>query len=521
MLKINKYCNNPSWIAAITAFFAGIAIHLFALANVIQNYDNIYVPRGYGSGITLGRWLLTILGEFLDKRGLGYNVPVLWGITFILFLAIAAYYIVRIFNMKSRLFAALVGIICVCFPTITSTMYFRYTVIYYGLAIVLSVLAAYVAINAKNKVVTATIVSALLVACSLGIYQAYLPLTISIFVLYLIQQALIGEESWQKLFYRGLYYCLCLVLGLVAYFVLLKVCLHAYGAQLSTYQGVDSMGKMQIGMIPQFVLNAFTTFFTMPVNNYYSLAPIKLLAHAYILVEILTIIMIGIIIFKKKPKALHALLTILLVAIFPVAVNFIVIMCPDSKIYTLMVYSFITVLIAPLVVFEAVPEPQENWIKAKKIGAAIIAAILIVITFTYSYLDNVNYTRMYYVNRQVENYFSSMITQVRMTEGFSSDMKWAFLGSVQDPLLNNSWQTGPFYDGGGATETLINSYSNSRWISTYVGYEIPYADEKTEAALYKNDVVKEMPCWPDYGSIQVVDDVVVIKLSEPKQNKVQ
>ena len=123
---------------------------------------------------------------------------------------------------------------------------------------------------------------------------------------------------------------------------------------------------------------------------------------------------------------------------------------------------------------------------------------------------------MYYVNRQVENYLSSMVAQIRMTEGFSVDKKWALLGEVHDPLLHNSWQTGPFYDGGGTTEALLNSYSQAQWFSNYVGYDVPYVDAKTEKALYANDVVKKMPCWPNYGSIQAVDDIVVIKLSDQK-----
>ena len=54
--------------ATAAALVCGVIAHSFALFNSIHNYDDILQqPTGYGAGITLGRWLLTVLGDFFHK----------------------------------------------------------------------------------------------------------------------------------------------------------------------------------------------------------------------------------------------------------------------------------------------------------------------------------------------------------------------------------------------------------------------------------------------------------------------
>ena len=41
LLKVNY--NSPEWMADLGAAFSGTVVHLFALTNVIHNYDDIFV----------------------------------------------------------------------------------------------------------------------------------------------------------------------------------------------------------------------------------------------------------------------------------------------------------------------------------------------------------------------------------------------------------------------------------------------------------------------------------------------
>ena len=182
--KIKAYFQTAGGTAVACAFVLGMFTHMYALTNNLHNYDDIAIqPAGYGTGIVLGRWLLTMLGDAADMAGVGYNLPFVNGVLFILLLSICAGLLVSLFEIENRVCAGLVGALFVTFPTAASTMFFRYTAVYYGLGILLAVLAAWVLRRYKYGL----LLSALCTALSMGIYQAYAPLTIGIFVLMLIR----------------------------------------------------------------------------------------------------------------------------------------------------------------------------------------------------------------------------------------------------------------------------------------------------------------------------------------------
>ena len=198
---------------------------------------------------------------------------------------------------------------------------------------------------------------------------------------------------------------------------------------------------------------------------------------------------------------------ILLLVCFPLAVNFIVIMCPNSWIYTLMVFNFVVLLLLPVILYECV---DEKW-KLGNILRKAALVIVIVMMCNYAYIANVNYQTMYFTDRQTENYFSSMLTQVRMTDGYKSSMPWAFIGNnITDPSFKNFAANNLMY--GGNDVEYVNAYSRISWFRAYQGFDIKLVADIEKAILYKNEDVKNMPCYPDNGSIKIIDGIVVIKL---------
>lgn len=175
MKKCRELLKNPVWFTVLIAFVSGIAIHLFGLINVLHNYDDIcVVPAGYGTGLTSGRWFLTVLGDFIGYIWGNYNLPYANGVVFILLIAVSAGMLTSVFHIKRRISGALIGLIFVSFPSVTSVLFFKYTAVYYGFAILLSVLAVWTLERFKYGF----FISVFCIAFSLGIYQAYFPITI-------------------------------------------------------------------------------------------------------------------------------------------------------------------------------------------------------------------------------------------------------------------------------------------------------------------------------------------------------
>lgn len=503
---------NPAFLAFVTALCAGVLVHLFALTNPLHNYDDLAVqPLGFGTGISSGRWLLEILGTKSIQLGIGYNLPTLNGLVFLFYLSLAAGFLVSALKLRSPVFSVMIGILVVVFPSTASTMYFRYTAPYYGLGILFAVMAAWALYRSKLGI----LYSAVLTGCSLGIYQAYTPITIGLLVLMLLQDTVSGEKSWKTILAKGLYDCAALVLGLAAYSVFLKITLHFYfWVELSDYQGIDQMGLISLKMLPQLIQNAFLTALRLPAADYCGIAFNGALRLAFLMTYLLSLLLTLYLLVTRVRNLPGAGLALALLLVFPLAAAFVIVMCPQSAIYTLMVYGFMLIPCVPAVLLEALPQAEGVRRKLHTLTRRCAALVLSLFLLFYAYNDNVSYTSLYYANRQAENYYTSLITQIRMTEGFTADKQWAFIGSNQDPLqVPSEWDKLTRYGGNVGGKAMITTYSWIHWVSHYLGYSIPFASEEAIASLVQTEEFQAMPCWPDAGSIKAIGDLMVIKYS--------
>lgn len=511
MDRLSKIKKTPEGTAALAALISGVIFHAFALINVLHNFDDIAsLPGGYGGGVTLGRWLLDIIGRLAEKCGLNYNLPVINGLIFLLLLSVTAGFLVSTLEIRKKGSAALVGMLFVVFPTVSATLFYRFTAPFYGIGILLAVLSVWVLRRGRLGL----LLSALLLGCSMGIYQAYAPIAISLMVLLLIRQALQGESDVWALIRSGLYDCAALALGALFYFICMKISVWFTDAQLGAYQGIDTMGQLSLTDIPRLLYQALDTFCDIASRDYCGVSGRKVIQLSYRALGVVSVVMLVYVLVQKIKKPLLILAVGLLCVLFPIAVNFIVIMCPDGWIYTLMVYSFVLVPCFPLVLAECLPAGEGNQERIKGILIKIVGLVVAFLVFCYGYYDNVNYSALYFANRQVENYVSSIVTQVRMTEGFTPEKEWALIGQISDPLLKSDWDEEAYYGGNSFAQHLLINYSRNDWFENYVGYSLPLAEAQAVEILAQMEEVKAMPCWPSQGSVQVIGETVVIKFQE-------
>ena len=212
-------------------------------------------------------------------------------------------------------------------------------------------------------------------------------------------------------------------LGLILYFVFLKITLTAYNAELDSYQGIDSMGKLAVSQLPGLVRKAWLSAALFSVRDYCTLASTPILKALWTLLIGVTLVLSLALVVMRKKNVWNVIFFSLMGILFPLAVNFIVVMAPDGIVYTIMVYSFVLVAVAPLMLLELLPEQ-----KKKAFFTRFIAVIAALIVFYNGYYTNLNYTSLYYANRQVENYFSGLFTQMRMTDGYTPEKTWVFSG---------------------------------------------------------------------------------------------
>lgn len=510
--KLLSQLTSAQGIAIVCGFLCAMAAHAFALVHNLYNYDGIaQQPSGYGTGIESGRWFLSLLGDATSFLEINYNLPWVNGVIFLLLLAVAAGFLVKALGIRNRGFAALVGMILAVFPTVTSTMYFRYTAVYYGVGILFAVLAAWVLERSQFGL----LFSALLTALSLGIYQAYTPITIGIFVLQLMRLAVEEEITVGRLFRTGLKDCAALILGLLFYFVFLKGCLWLYGVSLLDYQGISEMGNISAAELPRLIYEALYDVVMLPFRSYANLVGMKMIRVLYLALELVTAALGAAVWLIKIRKWPVRWMFLALAAVFPLSVNFIRLMCPNSWIYTTMVYAFALIPCCTLVLMECLMTGENKPCAGRsKAVKAVVSVILLLLVFFYGYEANIGYNALYFANIQVENYCNNLITQIRMTQGFEPDKKWAFVGKIDDPLLHCYWQYETRYGGSEFTQALLNRESLEYWIQCFTGYSPEFATEEEKRALEMTPEYEAMPCWPSQGSIGIINDMVVVKFSD-------
>lgn len=515
----------------VTALAAGFAAYGFMMFNVINSWDNaISAIGGFGSGIELGRWFLELLGSFAGSVWGNYSIPAFNVALSVLLLSVAACLLVRSLGIENRALAAAVSAIFVTFPTVGGTVIYTFTVHYYALAVLLAVWGVYIV--GKRKGVGGVLLGGVLFAFSMGIYQAYLPLAASLFVLMLMRMCAVGGKT------RGIRDVLCgavrflssLAVGAALYLLLLAVFRRVYGVGLSDYQGIGDFGAA-ITALPRSVVRAYDAFFAMmglPFSHSDALGvgDTTFIRAMFAVSALMSALMIAFLTVFTDIRPARKALLILFAALLPLAGNSVMLMAPNAYIHLLMMYGAVSFLLAPVVMFEAVVGCRANVTAAavKKRGKALASASFAVIlsaaalsSVNYVWQSNGNYMLLYYTNEQTTEYFSSLVTRIRSAEGYDDALPVAVIGDrIADEAYFNGVYAGTPFRYTGTERDFLNIYSRTSWMSLYLGFAPTLADAVTTEALAASDEVRAMPCYPDDGSVRVIDGVVVVKLSEPE-----
>lgn len=506
MISLMKKIKPSSKYAFISAMAAGVIAHGYAFANKLPNSDDIYNIRAYGAGLPHGCWLKEILGPVVSKFAGNYSAPWVIGIVSLLLLSIAAVVITEALGIESVTGGIIVGGVLTSFPSITGNFLFMYMATYFSLSILMAALAVYFIMCGKKVIWQVS--GVLLIACSMGIYQAYFPLIAGLLLCDLIRRCFCGRESVSVIWKKALKYFVCLALGMILYFAAEYFFLWIFHTSLTPHKGISEMGQIDIRMIPGILVQMYKNMISMLYSDLMGLSTDLmmriLIGISYLTVFLFTIMKEIKLILKKE--YLKAGLGALFIVIFPVAINLMDIMCAGSGrnvIYILMEYALVLIFILPIILIDSVKRPLLHW-GMLLCGTGIIYCYINVANAAYLYVD--------LAQRAVESYYTVMIAEIRGTEGYRSDMEIVFVGDVEDETIYPLKQEFADIEMSSMEDVPFRvNWSRENFLKYYCGFTSVYRAEYDEK--YEEDV-REMPCYPDYGSIRVFENQVVVKLSE-------
>lgn len=510
--------------AFYAAFAAGLAAHLYQFTNKLYNYDELAnTPGGIGLSTEQGRWLLNWMGRFMRSVfGGSYSLPFFNGIFALLFLALSAGMVVSVFQVRNKLTAGLIGGLMTVFPAVVSMYFFMFLALYYAIGISFSVFAAWLAVKYPKNII-ANIAAVVMIACSLGVYQAYFPDTVCILLMVVILKAAFGgvkeKKEWKEFFLMIARFLVVMAAGVAVYFLINKAVLAVTHIQLTSYQGGDTMGKITIAQLISALKSCYTSFFDLGFSDVMGISYNRTVRRLIKVVWILFAAGIGAYLVLKKKEYLNKVIVLCGILVFPVAMFLIYVMAPNSYCYTLMAYSVVFFFVFFLLWLDACFRNLKLHAPVKSITNWVSALLTAALVIVFVWYANGNYMALEYTKYHDFSYVQTLITKIRSVEDYSQDKPVIVVGTqINDSTNGMGSLIGDTFTVGGKADTNLGYNSLLYLMSDYLGFSPYYGTYEEIQNWMQREVVREMPSYPADGSIQVIDDTIIVKLSDYEIN---
>ena len=499
-------------ITLISTLLVGVAAQGMGLFNKFSVHDDV-AYYGIGATYRSGRWMLDLLGQ-LETKIFGdyhFSLPTFNGLLGLLFIAAAACLIVRILDLKSRTGCAFVGGLMAAFPVVTSMFGYMFTLHFYLFGMLMGVTGAWLICEQKNWLFRVS--GILLIGASVGVYQAFLPVSMCVILLSMIRTAAEETElksTLKKILNAGV----CGILGAGFYFAANKLFLQAKQIALTDYKGINTAAEIPLRVYLARIGLAYREFFfpnPNPEGWWYVMVPLRL-RHVYLLLLAISILLSVMLICRigKQDRGRGILLAVL-ICLFPLCVNFIFVMVAQEELHSLMMYA----QLFPFVFFVWLLEKTElKNPKFQKTVSAAAAAVLALTLLLYVRIDNKCYLKATYAQQEAISYFTMLATQIKNTEGYRDEMPVAFLHEreIQDQTIPGDSIFQPFHTLCYLPYALdardyVNDWNWKNFMAQWCGFEPALADAAAFEAL---EEVRGMPHYPDDGSIRIIDDTVIV-----------
>ena len=485
------YKNNKTPFLA--ALLTGLLAHGFAFTNKLLNHDEIESLFGKGATVTSGRWGLELVKVLFPD----WSMPWIYGLLSVVLLAISVCLIVRILGIQSKPLQALLGALMLAFPSVTGTFCFMFTSSAYALAFLFAVGSVYVYMFARKLRLP---LSVLLLVAALGIYQAYISVAACLYMLLMIEDVLDKDASPVRIVLFGLKALAMMAVSIAVYYGITQLVFLVTGAEFNSYVTDNVNGSVSLLRRVRMAYDSFLYVFEF---RNFALITTEASRYIHIILSALILLGLGAIAWRNR-KPLNTALLLVLIALLPLAIECMYLIMSKESIHTLVIYSFTTVYMLAIIVIERLPG------RAGRVYRDALSLLLAVVALANVYYANMVYLKLDLQYENASAFYTSLCAQIKDTDGFDENSRLAVIGQLDNLLyipeeLDTELMMGPAHD-------LVNIYSRENFFRYYLGFEIPFASEDELAMLENDSRVAAMSEYPYYGSVQKIDDYIVVKL---------
>lgn len=503
--KLNEYIL-PQWkLCFFAAVAVGLLSHLYKITGWIPNWDSLVFRYDAQNMVGLGRWFLPVACSFSSF----YDLPFLNGIVAIAFHALGAVCICRILNVRKKITAFLIGGVIASFPTVTSVMMYNYVADGYSIAFFLSVLAALYMIKGKKGYIIASV----LIALSVGIYQAYITVTIMLVLLRLIDEIIYNKAAFQDILKKSIFMLLSGVFGMVLYALILKAVMSIFSLELLDYQGINetaSLSGLDLAGSLYTIKQTFIKFFfdfTPGISVYVVL---NIFAFLFTLAHYIKYIMKN----KIYRKPVNACAILILAAMLLAGAGALAFVNPAVDYHNLMLMGYSIFYIFFLILYERGTDANERHTCIKRWAILTVATVIIANQVV---ISNVSYHKAQMAYEKSYGVLMRMADRIEQTPDAENCDKILVIGSLKNSK-NYSVNLPPDITGitdgyilRADDETVGQSVLCSA-LCDYCGMDYKFLAGEEKRRLIQSEKVEAMGEWPAQDSVATVDGTIVIKL---------
>ena len=510
----SHFLNNQIKMCFASCFAWGFLAHGMVFLNKYSYHDDAYL-FGVGATYVSGRWFLGVLDRVMKVvwGGSHYSIPLFSGVFTILCLALSACFLFTLFDIRDNSLIIGVSGVITTFPMLAGLMGYMFTAPYYSFALLIIVFGAY--LYCKKTTWWSFLISAVIVCCGTGIYQAFFPVATTILLLDFIRR--LGSQNtyeWGDFVVEGLSRIALCISALMLYFMCTRFSLVWHHVSLTDYQGINQMGKEGINTYLQRIIYTYKYFFDPKLLNYGSndtMFPLHVRYMFYLVLIATCILSIRKIAVMTKLRKKGAVQLFLAMVLLPLSINLIFVMSDPHSVHALMVYTqvFLFVYFAWLAEDASLHQVVRKLIKKPNYWTAIL---LCVISVMYARYDNIVYLKAAFVQQEAISYFTTLTTQIKSTAGYRDEYPVVFINeqNISDKTLPKvpEWEEVKMLPVNQEVSSLLNSYNWRKFVRNWCGFDPALGNPLP----FQNipEVIK-MPNYPDEGSIKIIDETVVVK----------
>lgn len=502
-----------SWkIAFFSVIVVGLMTHLYKFTNYLPDRDsllNIYHDQNI---LASGRWLLSLacgIGSYFD-------LPMVNGLLSLGYMGLTMVLIVELLRLENPVVIALCGGLLAAFPGTTETFLYEYTADGYFLAMLLATAGVYLT-RMDGKGLGRYVLAGVALCCSCGIYQSYVSFALVLALCHFCWELQENRRDTRECLLwaakqAGLY-----ILSMVAYYGIWKLLLALNQTPANDYQGISEIGTNVVGTL----LSGLPASIKTVASFFLQWNVLKFGFTPYVVLNLLFLAAaVGIVVVSILRSGLHRRgwqLVFFLLALG--------LMIPASCIW-FFASRFILyrpmMLLCLVLVYMLVFALADRWALPRWANVAGVLALVIV--FNFGLIANITY---HYLTRSYERTYAQgiqMVLDIRDMEKTEEFSRFAVAGDgwLEDTLAVYDYENNRQTQASGIgilsrylyNDLLFDHDRITAFLTEYLGLDLkiaPWNDDLRETAA---PALETMPCWPEEGSMVVIDDVLILKIAD-------